>query len=275
MDYLCRMKRMLSKTLFLLMIFVAACSGPEKKQEPKTEGTPVYTMKGLEGDWLVKDYFDKLHSVNYTGSLSTAGYGITEIVVPGKGDSLWIINEGVDRSILPVTLCGNDSVMVKTAANGGWCIFLDKKTSRLVLAEPSGKLRNGYFRVPDSLRTEGTPGSAFRNALQAAFAGRYLVYGTGKAAAKARQVQFHANGTVTGLNAKTYRIIVAGDEANIRDADRLDLSDGKRVHSYGMTRFRNGWFLYDLVPAQTNQGKPEFSKGRLVMEMHFEGKLVQ
>jgi hypothetical protein len=258
------------KIIFFLLIFATGCIQPGGKHPETTVKKHVFSYKKFQGNWLVKDYFDKLNSGTYVGSLNTSGYGITEIMIDSAHrDSIWLFNE--DDSTVKVTfkVVGDDSILVKINAKDSACIFFTGRTGTIEVISLNRIRKFEYFHAPDSLLSETFPKSAFRRALNSSIARTsFIVYDPRLDQPHGTNARLDYLGNVYGLkNFKTFRIYVNVKRSNCRDVDRIDFSDGKKTYSYGLALMRNAIFLYHLALLGKNTGKPYYHKGIFYLEL--------
>ncbi len=260
--------------LYLLLLVLFACSGPDEKSGAIKSERQEFSLKNPYGHWLIKEYFDNLRSMGYIGSLNTTHYGVTEIVFDSlKHDSLWLINEEVSISKLKQVNSGSgDTILVQESGKTRYRIVYNQKTKTLLLINPANSKIFHYFFAPDSICTGPAPGSAFRSSLNAVFA-KHLFSAKdlfGKEG-KRRDVRFGVDGTLAGAGKiKTFFIHVNGVEDNCRDLDRIDFFDGEKTYAYGMALFNQGFFLYSLVPVNGLLEKKIYKKGKVFMEFNLK-----
>lgn len=260
----------MKKIVFILLILITGCSQSGGKHPERTPKKHTFSFKKFQGNWLIKDYFDKLNSGTYVGSLNTSGYGITEIMIDSAHhDSLWLFNEDDFTEKLPFKVIGDDSILVKMNPHDSSCISLNEKIGTLVVKSFTHARNFGYFHAPDSLLSGIYPKSAFRRVLNCAIARTsFIVYDPRLDQPHGTNASLDCLGNVHGIkNFKAFRIYVNEVLSNCRDVDRIDFSDGHKIYSFGLTLFRNGIFLYHLVPYGKNTGKPYFQKGSFFLEL--------
>ena len=248
------------------------CSRGGEKQAKAPEREIGFSYAKFHGNWLIRDYFDKINSRTYIGSLNTAGYGVTEIAIDSSHrDSLWLINEDLEFGKVPYRVAGNDSILVKMSPKDSSYIIFDDSSKTLFFRIDERYRNYQYFRANDSLLTGDNPASAFRKSFDGGFAGSFVAYDPMLDQPHGIKVRFDCHGNVSGLkNFRTFRIYVNGDLANCVDLDRIDFSDGRKIHSYGMKLINNGFFLYKLVLATKAGEKPYYRKGDFFMEFRRE-----
>jgi hypothetical protein len=260
----------MNKIIFFLLVILTGCIHSGGKHTGTTLKPHLFSFKKFQGNWLIKDYFDKLNSGTYVGSLSTAGYGLTEIRIDSAHhDSLWLFNED-DYSIrVPFKVIGDDSILVKMNPNDSSCISFMEKTGILNVKSYTHKRNFGYFHAPDSLLSDTYPKSTFRMVLNCFIARTsYVVYDPKVHPFHSTSASFDCLGNIKGLkNFKTFRIYVNEALSNCRDVDRIDFSDGKKTSSFGLVLVRNGIFLYQLVAYAKYTGKPYFQRGNFLLEL--------
>jgi len=260
----------MKKIVFFLLVFITGCSPSGGKHSETNPKKHLFSFKKFQGNWLIKDYFDKLTSGTYVGSLNTSGYGITEIMIDSAHhDSLWLFNEDDYTEKVPFKVIGYDSIMVKMNPNDSSCISFIEKTGTLDVKSFIHARDFGYFHAPDSLLSGNNPKSAFRRALNCAIARTsFIVYDPKLDQPHGTNASLDCFGNVHGLkNFKTFRICVNEALSNCRDVDRIDFSDRHKTYSFGLTLFRNGIFLYNLVLYGKNTAKPYFQKGTFFLEL--------
>jgi hypothetical protein len=257
------------KYTLLLLVVLAACSGGNENKKSAPVEKPSLSFRKVQGNWLVKEYFDRLNSRSYVGSFGTSPYGITEIVFDSLSrDSVWVIDEEVSARKVRFTLAGVDSVGLSTGGGKNEFLYFDEKTGHLVLQKPGNRLPVRFFHSPDSMLTGSSPASAFRRSLNSALAGHFNAYDPSRKKAGKSVVTLDRDGNVSGIgNYKTYHLYVNGPMANCRDADRIEFSDGRKTFSYGITAFINGYFLYKLKPGNKNEKGAKLEKGNFFMEL--------
>jgi len=260
----------MKKIVFFLLVFITGCSPSGGKHSETNPKKHLFSFKKFQGNWLIKDYFDKLNSGTYVGNLNTSGYGITEIMIDSaRHDSIWLFTEDDYTEKVPFKVIGDDSIIVKVNSNDSSCISFIEKTGTLNVKSFTHARNFGYFHAPDSLLSGFYPKSAFRRALNCAITKTsFIVYDPKLDQPHGTSATLDCLGNVQGLkNFKTFRIYVNEALSNCRDVDRIDFSDGHKTYSFGLTLFRNGIFLYHLVLCAKNTGKPYFQKGTFFLEL--------
>src|ERR1039457_2458411 len=224
----------MKKILLFLFIILTACTHSGGKQAETKLKPHSFSHKKFQGHWLIKDYFDKLNSGLYAGSLGTAGYGYTEILVDSAHhDSLWLFNEDDYTVKVRFKVIGDDSISVKNNTTDSSCISFSEKTGTLNIRSYNHIRKFGYYHAPDSLLSGPFPGSAFRRALNCAIARTsFVVYDPRLDQPHGTNASLDCTGNVHGLkNFKTFRIYVNVALSNCRDVDRIHFSDGKKTYS--------------------------------------------
>ncbi len=260
----------MKKILLLVLIFITGCTGPGKKPAESSQKLPVLSHKNLQGNWLVKDYFDKLNSGGYAGSISASGYGITEVRIDSAlHDSLWLFNEDDYTLKVPYKLLGDDSIRVRISPEDSACISFHPKTGVLDIKSLTHERNYTYFHAADTLLSGEMPPSAFRKALDCAIARTsFIVYDPRLDQPHGVSAMLDCSGNVHGLkNFKTYRIFVNEAKSDCRGIDRIDFSDGKKTYSFGMVLVKNGIFLYHLNQSGKSKGKRYYQKGDFYLEL--------
>jgi hypothetical protein len=260
----------MKKILFLLFIVLTGCTHPGGKQAETKPKPHTISWKKFQGNWLIKDYFDKIYSGVYVGSLSTAGYGLTEIRIDSAHrDSAWLFNEDDYAIRVPLKVIGNDSLLVRMNPVDSSCIYFNDKAGTLEVRSCDHIRKFGYYRVPDSLLSGTSPKSAFRKALNCAISRTsFVVYDPRLDQPHGTDASLDCDGNVHGLkNFRTFRIYVNAVLSNCRDVDRIDFSDGRKTYSFGLALVKNGIFLYHLKSMGKNTGKPYYMKGDFYLEM--------
>jgi hypothetical protein len=263
------MKLFLFTICILLML---GCSHGREKQGKAPERKIWFSYAKFQGNWLIRDYFDKIRSKTFIGSFNASGYGVTEIAIDsGHRDSLWLINEDLESGKMACRIAGNDSLLVKMSPKDSSYLVFNDTTKTLFFRIDQRYRYCQYFHANDSLLAGENPVSAFRKAFNSAFAGSYVAYDPMLDQPHGINVRFDNNGTVYGLkNYRTYRIYVNGDLANCVDMDRIDFSTGSKIQSFGLTLVNKGFFLYRLVRDTKPGEKPYYSKGEFYMEFRRE-----
>ena len=260
----------MKKIIFFLLVSLTGCIHSGGKHAGTMLKPHLFSFKKFQGNWLIKDYFDKLNSNTYVGSLNTAGYGFTEIRIDSAHhDSLWLFNEDDYTIKVPFKIIGDDSILVKMNPKDSSCISFIGKTGILEVRSYTHKRNFGYFHAGDSLLTGTNPKSAFRRTLNCVIAKTsYVVYDPKIHQPHSTNAILDCLGNVKGLrNFKTFRIYVNEVLSNCRDVDRIDFSDGKKTSSFGLVLVRNGIFLYQLVAYAKYTGKPYFQRGNFILEL--------
>lgn len=262
----------MKKLLILSILVLCGCiNQPSGRQNDTGKNVPL-SLQTYHGHWLIKPYFDSLNMDPFRGRLNTSDYGFTEIIIDSAHrDSVWLLNEDLEKVQVPVGITTGDSIQVRlTEKTSTWLVYNPGQGTLLLKIDERSR-QNAYFCAPDSLISPGYPESSFRKALNCWLARHsYIAYDPLLDAPHGVKVRFDCNGNVYGMkNFKSFHIYVNGDMANCQGMDRIDLFDGQRTHSYGMVMVKSGVNLYHLVLMTKPGEKPWYRKGEFFLDLQY------
>ncbi|MFN0200554.1 MAG: hypothetical protein ACKVTZ_03495 [Bacteroidia bacterium] len=248
------MKRV-SISLICLSVFVLGMWGCESiapKSKKKAKAVSVgKSAKNFYGTWVSHDFFINLQSGKTPRRLDYQSYCTELIFHPRQKDSVWVINEDLERTILPYKLISNDSIELSKFNQDEKTILYYNKQEKMLFFLDTKQNKTFTLDKADTVKygvKDDKYWTCFRQMMnQQCMAGRYKLLKNNKPTTQI--ITFHKAGSIENWDLfDSYYIYVNGDIASQADANLVGLGKKDKKESYA-------WVMIDKQPMELQFSK--------------------